>query len=230
MSIKLGLIMLGVFLLAGLSPPLMAQENLAQILVEKGMAKIIKLDIRKITRIDIENTTEKYDKEGTKKSGKTEHKTTDARLEVRGISMEELYQAFQTRYDFYIDMNESTAVINDVTYAVVKFGPKPNLTIKKTADQLINRSEGSIYINLDNFDIVKIHGFIKDPFDFIFYWKFIPLAHINVYQFEFTVEYTTFNNMTVEQSVGGIADYDTTIQGRGMEKFTNKISNYRMKN
>ena len=185
--------------------------------------------MRRNLRIDVETTTEKYEADGVtlKSPHKTERKTTDGRLEVRGISLEELYQAFQTRYNYYIDMEESTAIVNNITCAVVKFSPKPNLIIRKTADQFINRSEGSVYINLDNFEIIRIHGFIKNPFKFLFSWYFVPVSNVDVYRFEFTVEYINFNNMLVEQSISGLADYE--IINRGVEKFTNKITNHRMR-
>lgn len=206
----------------------MAQPNLAQVMVERSLAKMINPSDRKNLRIDVETTTESYDTSGNVKSKKVENKTTDGRLEVRGMSMEELYRAFETRYDFYIDIAESTAVINNTTCAVVKFRPKSNLGVKKTADHFINRSEGSIYINLDNFDIVRITGAIKNPFNFTFSWYFIPIANVEIYQFEFTVEYIIFNNTTVEQSISGLADYK--VRSRSVEKFTNKITNHRMKN
>lgn len=206
----------------------MAQPNLAQVMVERSLPKMISPSDRKNLRIDIETTTESYDVNGNLKSTKVENKTTDGRLEVRGMSMEELYRALEARYDFYIDTAESTAVINNMICAIVKFKPKSNLGVKKTADHFINRSEGSIYINLDNFDIVKITGAIKNPFNFTFSWFFIPIANVEIYQFEFTVEYVIFNNTTVEQSIVGLADYK--IRNRSIEKFTNKITNHRMKN
>ena len=177
--------------------------------------------------MDIEITNESFTNGTKPKTGKIERKTSDARLEVRGISMIELNQAFQTRYNFYIDPNENAAVIDGITCAIVKFSPKPNLAVRKTADQFINRAEGLIYINLDNFDIVRVNGSIKNPFNFTFSWYFIPVARVDVFQFEFSVGYTKFNNMLVEQSLTGLADYE--IRNRSTEKFTSKITNHRMR-
>lgn len=208
----------------------MAQSDLAQVMVERGLSKVISPTARRNIRIDIETTTEKFDANGNSKSNKMERKTTDGRLEVRGINIEELYQAFATRYNFYIDTGGNTAIINNVTCALVKFKPKSNLAIRKTADQFINRAEGSIYINLDNLNVVRIEGFIKNPFDFVFSWYFVPIAPVDVYQFAFSVEYTLFNNTLVEKSLNGLADYEIGIGARSVEKFTNKISNHRMRN
>ena len=218
--------MLIIFWLMNLSPPVIAQSSLAQIMAEKSLSKIISPTDRRNLRIDVETITENYDAGGNQKLAKTEHKTTDGRLSVRGISMEELYRALGNRFDFYIETDESTAVIKNTTCAIIKFKPKSNLAINKTADQFVNRTEGSIYINLDNFNIASIEGYIRNPFSFTFSWFFIPIARINVYQFKFVVEYTVFNNMLVEQSINGLADYE--IRNRGIEKFTNKLSNHRI--
>lgn len=209
-----------------LSPPAMAQSNLAQVFIDKGFDKIIKPELRKTIRMDIETNSQAFDANQNKKSDETERKTTDGRLDVRGINIDELYHAFRTRYDFYIDMNESTAVINGMTCAVIKFTPKNNLKAQKAADQFINRAEGTIYINIDNFDIVRIEGGIKKPFRFSIEWLFFRWT-IDVYGFDFLVEYTTFNNMLVEDYVAGMADYE--YKKRTIEKFTNKITNYRLK-
>src|SRR5688572_27034567 len=98
---KFSLIGLCVLILTGLGPPIIANENLAEVMVKKGLSKIVKPDLRKNILIDVET-------EGSSAGIKPKLKTTDARLEVRGVSMVELYQAFRTRYEFYIDMNEST--------------------------------------------------------------------------------------------------------------------------
>ncbi len=221
-------LILGILLLTSLSPPVMAQPDLAHVIVGKSVAKIISPGARRNIRIDIETTIENYYDNGNLKSSKSESKTTDGRLEVRGMKIEELYRAFETRYDFYIDPAESADILNNITCAIVKFRPKPNLSIKKTTDQFINRSEGSIYINLDNFDIVRIAGSIKNPFSFTFSWFFIPIAQVNIYQLEFLAEYTTFDSVLVEQTLNGLADYRVN-NNRSIEKFTNKITNHRIK-
>lgn len=227
MTLKPISLILGFLLLTSLSPPVMAQPDLAHVIIEKSIAKIISPSTRRNLRIDIETTTESYDASGNLKSRKAGSKTTDGRLEVRGMKIEELYQAFETRYDFYIDAAESTDILNNVTCVIVKFRPKPNLSIKKTADQFINRSEGSVYVNLDNFNVVRIAGSVRSPFNFTFSWYFIPIARVDVYRLEFLVEYTTFDNMLVEQTLNGLADYK--VNNRGVEKFTNKITNHRMR-
>ena len=218
---------LTVFVVANLSPPATTQLDLAQIMVKRAMDKIITPSNRRNIRIDVGTITEKYDASGHKKSEKIEHKTTDGRMEIRGINIDELYRAFETRYNFYIDANESTASINNITCARIKFKSKPNLAVKKTIDQFINRTEGSIYINLDDLNIVKIEGLIKNAFYFNFSWYFIPIARIDIYQFEFSVEYILFENILVENSINGSVDYK--IIRRGVEKFTNKITNHRMR-
>ena len=216
-----------ILLLTSLSPQVIAQQDLAHVMVEKGLSKMINPAARRNLRINVETTIEKFNAKGDVISNKLEHKTTDGRLEVRGMNIEELYQAFVTRYDFYIDAHESTTVINGTTCAIVKFKPKYNLAVRKTADRFINQTEGSIYINLDNLNIVRIEGYIKNPFNFTFSWYFVPIARVDVYQFQFLVEYTVFNDMLVEQSLNGLIDYE--IRNRGVEKFTNKISNHRMR-
>lgn len=202
------------------------QQNIAQLLAEKGLSKIISPDVRKRTRADSESITEEYSADGRLKSRETEHSPINGKLELRGINIDDLYKALGTRYDFYIDDSESTAVIDNQSCAVIKFKPKPNLPISKVADQFINRAQGSIYINLDGLRLIKLVGSIKEPFHFTFWALFIPIG-IDIYQFRFSINYTVFNNATVEQNLDGLADYE--IRNRGMEKFTSKISNYRTK-
>lgn len=226
MLLKLWTFILSVLLLTSFSPPILAQPDLAHVMVEKSISKIISPSARRNIRIDIETITEDYNTNGNlKQPAKPRHKTTDGRLEVQGMNIEELYQALGTIYDFYIDPNESTAVINSITCAVVKFQPKPNLPVNKTADNFINRSEGSIYINLDSLVITRLVGSIKNPFYFTFYWKSIPITRIDVYQFKFEVEYIQFGSVVVEKTLNGLADYE--IRNRGTKKFTNNITNHR---
>ena len=61
MSLRLGSFLFGMFLLVNFDSSIIAQDNLAQILVDKSMAKLIKPEIRRNLRIDIETTTEKFD-------------------------------------------------------------------------------------------------------------------------------------------------------------------------
>ena len=86
---------------------------------------------------------------------------------------------------------------------------------------------GLVYINLDDFQIIKIEGAIEYHFSFDFkLLNFIPIS-IDVYEFRFYVEYTVFDNIMVEKSLGGMADYE--IRNRGIENHTYVLNNYRLR-
>lgn len=214
------------YMTIGQADPVPIQSNIAQLMAEKALSKIISPDMRKNIRADADILKEEYDDKGKIKSRKKDHKSLNGKLEVSGMSMDYLYQALATRFEFYIDDKDSAAIVNNITCAVIKFRPKPNLRSQDTADEFINRTSGSVYISLDDFGIVKLEGSIKEQFHFTYWLLFVPLG-IDVYRFEFAVEYGLFNQVLVEQRIGGLVDYE--IRNRGTEKFDNTITNYRMK-
>lgn len=222
--------------------PCCQNQTAAQLMFEKGLSKIIRPNARKNIIIDRETITEKYDsncnieskKLGTPiekicepKSRKASHKATDLKLKVKGLDIDDLYGALAVRHSFYIDPAEDTKTIDGKTYVIVKFSPKDNLAIREATDQFVNRVSGSIYIDLDNLTITGIDGSINYSFYFNYsLLGFIPIR-VDVYSFEFSVEYNQFENITVEKSVNGLVDYK--IRNRNTEKYINKITNHRVK-
>ena len=143
------------------------------------------------------------------------------------MNIDELYKAFVTRFDFFIDNGDSTGMINGTRYALIKFNPKPNLTSKTVTNAFINHTSGKVYINLDNYEIVRIKGGIGNHF--VTTWRawWAPISFdIDVYEFGFSIDYTVFNNMVIEKNLDGMVDYE--IRNRGVDKNTYTLSNYRM--
>lgn len=214
----------------------------AKLMVEKGLSKIVQPDARKNIIADRETTTEEYDgncsvkskQSGTPieqickpKSRKTSHKSTDLQMELRGLDIDDLYKALVVRHNFYIDPAEDTKIIDGKSCIIIKFAPKNTLTKRGITDQFINRVSGSIYIDLDNFSITRMDGFINEPFNFNYTLLGFIRIRVDVYSFEFSVEYSQFDNIMVEKSVNGSADYE--IRNRGTEKYNNKITDYRVR-
>lgn len=216
---------------ASQNSPVYAQQNIAQLLTGQGLSRIIdNKSLRNSFVSDVASVTEKYDKDGKLKSKDSKTSSIQGKPKLNKLDVDDLYQAFATRYDFYIDIQENTtAVVNGLECAVIKFRPKPNLATKETADQFINRLNGTIYVYVSANDthVVKIDGFIENHFNFM-YWAlgFIPIG-VDVYKFKFSVEYSLFNNIPVETSLTGIVDYE--IRNRGSEEYKYTINNYRVK-
>ncbi|OGM97050.1 MAG: hypothetical protein A3B86_02865 [Candidatus Yanofskybacteria bacterium RIFCSPHIGHO2_02_FULL_38_22b] len=214
------------------SPPILAQETIAKLLVDKGLAKI-NVEPRKTITTDVVSVTEEYaNKEAydnkRSKSIKTSRKTITGRPKLGYLNVDELYQAFATRFDFLIENNDSTGVINDVQCALIKFTPKPNLTSKTVTDAFINHTAGKVYINLDNFEIIRIEGGINNHF--VTTWRawWSPIAFdVDVYEFSFSIDYTIFNNVVIEKNLEGMADYE--IRNRGIDRHIYTLSNYRIR-
>lgn len=222
--------------------PCCQNQTVAQLMFEKGLSRIVQPNARKNIIIDRETIIEKYDSNcniESKKSGisieeicesksrKVSHESTDLKLKVKGLDIDDLYGALAVRHNFYIDPAEDTKIIDGKTYIIIKFSPKNNLAIRETTDQFINRVSGFIYIDLDNLAIARIDGFINHSFHFNYsLLGFIPIG-VDVYSFEFSVEYSPFENITVEKFVNGLVDYK--IRNRSTEKYTNKINNPRVK-
>ena len=202
------------------NPPL--GPTIAQLLIEKGLAKINDIQRNKI-RADLHSSDE--DK-GQLEEG--DGIITGRPRLVENLSVKELYDAFGSRFEFYIDDPKSTQEINGKIYGVIKFRPKTGLNIRKTADQFINRVSGNVYMDLDTFFIARVDGSVENPFSFRFKYWFIPLTTVHVHRFEFSVEYTMFNNIAVEKKLSGSADFDHTYRSRGMRKSTYTLDNYRM--
>lgn len=208
------------------------KPSIAQLIVGKGLDRI-NSDIRKNVIADLNSVNEKYaDKQaltnGRPKSRQERKKIITGWPSLNGMDIDKLYGAFAVRFDFFIDNDDSTGVINGIRYALIKFTPKPNLTSKSVTDALINHTAGKVYINLDNYEIVRVEGDINNHF--VTTWKawWSPISFdIDVYEFSFSIDYTTFNNIVVEKNLAGMIDFE--IRNRGVEKHAYTLSNYRMK-
>ena len=212
-------------------------------MVEKALSKVVQPNTRKNIIADRKTTTNGYDSScnieskqlgirieevcAKPKSHKTINQSADLRMKLRGLDIDDLYGALMVRHDFYIDPAEDTKVIEGKNCVIIKFSPKNNLAMREVSDQFINRVSGSIYIDLDNVTIARIDG--STNHQFYFNYTILGFIHIrvDVYSFEFSVEYNQFGNMMVEKTVNGLADYE--IRSRSTEQYINKISNYRMK-
>lgn len=209
-----------------------AEPGIAQLIIDKGLNRINN-DARKNIIANTYSVNEKYANkkdliDGHSKSRQERNKTLTGRPSLDGMNVDELYNAFITRFNFLIDNNDSTGVINDVRYALIKFSPKPNLTSKTVTDAFINRTAGKVYIDLDNYEIVRIEGGISNHF--ITTWRawWSPVSFdIDVYEFNFSIDYTVFNNMVIEKNLAGMVDYE--IRNRGIDKHAYTLSNYRIK-
>lgn len=207
------------------------EPGIARLIIDKGLERINN-DARKNVIADVSSVDEKYANKqaligGHPKSRQERKKTVAGRPSLDGIVTDELYKAFATRFDFLIDNNASTELINGTRYALIKFIPKPDLISKTVTDAFINHTAGKVYINLDNYEIVRIEGGISDHF--VTTWRawWSPISFdIDVYEFRFSVDYTVFNNIVVEKNLEGMADYE--IRNRGIDKHTYILSNYRM--
>lgn len=208
------------------------EPGIARLIIDKGLDRI-KNDVRKNVIADVYSVDEKYaDKQalidGRPKSKQERMKTITGRPSLGSMNVDELYKSFATRFDFLIDNNDSTGMINDIRYALIKFTPKPNLTSKTVTDAFINHTAGKVYINLDNYEIVRVEGGISNHF--VTTWRawWSPISFdIDVYEFDFSIDYTVFNNMVIEKNLTGIVDYE--IRNRSTEKHSYMFSNYRMK-
>lgn len=208
-----------------------AEPGIARLIIDKGLEGINN-DTRKNVIADVSSIDEKYANkqafiDGHPKSRQERKKTITGRPSLDGIVTDELYKAFATRFDFFIDNNASTELINGIRYALIKFTPKPNLISKTVTDAFINHTAGKVYIHLDNYAIVRVEGSISDHF--VTTWRawWSPISfEIDVYEFRFSVDYALFNNIVVEKHLEGMADYE--IRNRGVDKHTYILSNYRM--
>ncbi len=212
--------------------PVLAQETIAKLLIDKGLARI-SVEARKNVTSDIISRKEEYDNKdaynnNVRKSSKTSKKTITGRPKLGYLDIDDMYEAFTTRFDFTIDNNNSTGVINGNRYVLIKFSPKPHLTNKTVTDAFINHTSGTVYMNLDNFEFVRVEGGISDHF--LTTWKtwWSPISFdIDVYEFNFSIDYTVFNGIVIEQNLEGMVDYE--IRNRGIEKHTYALSNYRIR-
>ena len=208
------------------------KPGIAQLIMDRGLAKINN-DARKNVIADIYSVGEKYANkqalvDGRSKSRQGRNKNITGRPSLGGIEVEKLYNAFATCFDFLIDNDDSTGVIDGIRYALIKFRPKPNLTSNTVTDAFINHTAGKVYINLDNYEIVRIEGEIHNRF--VTTWRawYSPISFdIDVYEFSFLIDYAVFNNMVIEKNLTGMVDYE--IRNRGVEKHTYTLSNYRMR-
>ncbi len=209
-----------------------AKPSIARLIMDKGLTRINN-DARKnvvadMYSVDEEFATKQALLDNRPKSRQEKRKTITGRPSLDGMSIDELYNAFATRFDFGIDNDDSTGVINNVRYALIKFTPKPNLANNTVTNALINHTAGKIYINLDNYEIVRIEGGISNHF--VTTWRawWSPISFdVDVYEFGFSIDYTVFNNMVIEKNLNGMVDYE--IRNRGVKKLAYILSNYRMR-
>ena len=208
------------------------KPSIAKLIIDKGLAKI-NSDVRKNVTVDINSVDEKYTNkqaliDGRLKSRQERKKTITGRPSLGSMDVDKLYNTFTINFDFFIDNNDSIGIINGVRYGLIKFNPKPNLTSNTVTDAFINHTTGKVYINIDNYEIVRIEGGINSHF--LTTWKawWSPISFdIDVYEFSFSIDYTLFNNMVIEKSLVGMVDYE--IRNRGVEKYIYTLSNYRMR-
>ena len=216
-----------------LIPKLHAQEGIAQLIMDKILARIFsEAGARNNLKCDLISMEERYDSSGKLKSRKPARpgppKVFKGRPKIDGIDLASLYKILDERYDFYIDDQESIGVMNGIVRAIVKFKPKSNLKIRETADQFVNRLSGKIYIDLDELYMVKLNGTIDKTFSFTItspWILYIPVT-VTVYRVNFMAEYELSNGIVVENLIIGEADYET--RGRGTVKRTYTLSNCRM--
>ena len=208
------------------------RPSIAQLIIDRGLAKINN-DTRKNVIADLNSIDDKYTSkqtliEGKYKSRQERKKTITGRPSLAGMSVDKLYNVFKTRFDFIIENDDSTGVINGTQYALIKFTPKPNLTSNTVTDSFINHTAGKIYINLDNYEITKIEGGVNNHFVTTWkaWWSLISFD-IDVYEFSFSIDYVVFNNMTIEKNLNCMVDYE--IRNRGINKYIYTLSNYRIK-
>lgn len=229
--LKRKLLLPSLILFFSTSQTVMAQETFAKLLIDKGLAKI-NVEARKRVTSEIASVTEKYankeDYNNKKiKSRKTNTRTVTGRPKLGYLNIDELYEAFATRFDFLIDNKDSTAIIDGNKYGLIRFVPKPNLVSKTVTDAIINHTSGKVYIDLDNDVIARIEGGVSDHF--VTTWRawYSPISFdIDIYEFSFTIDYALFNNVVIEKNLEGMADYE--IRNRGIDKNTYTLSNYRM--
>lgn len=228
---KWSLCLPGLILLVGTSQTVMAQETIAKLLIDKSLEKI-NVEARKNVTTDLASVTEKYaDKvayDNKKvKSRKTNTRIITGRPKLGYLNIDDLYGAFATRFDFLIDNNNSTAIIDGTQYGLIRFVPKPNLVSKTVTDAIINHTSGKVYIDIDNNVIVRIEGGVSDHF--LTTWRawYSPISFdIDIYEFSFSINYTVFNNVVIEKNLEGMVDYE--IRNRGIERHVYTLSNYRM--
>lgn len=207
------------------------KPSIAQLIIDKGLDRINN-DARNNVITDVYSVDEKYtDKQSLTdnrpKSKRERKKIITGRPSLDGINVDELYKAFATRFDFLIDNDDSTGVINGARYALIKFKPRPNLDNKTVTDAFINRTVGKVYINLDNYEIIRVEGAISNHFTTTWRAWWSPISFdIDVYEFGFSIDYTVFNDMVIEKNLAGMVDYE--IRNRGVEKHTYTLSNYRI--
>ena len=205
------------------NPPPQPKQSIAQLLIGKGLLRINDPERNNILA-DLHSINE-----NNSPPEEDDRIITGRPKLVDDMSIEELYRAFASRFEFYIDDTDSAKEINGKTYGVIKYRPKSNLNIRKTADQLINRVSGNVYMDLDTFFITRIEGSVDKPFSFKFRYWFIPLSTVHVYKFKFFVEYAVFNDIVVEEHLGGWADFEHTYRNRGIKSSIYFLSNYKIK-
>lgn len=223
--------LLSLILLISTGQPVIAQETIAKLLIDKGLAKI-NVEARKTVTSEIASITEKYaDKEAYDnkkiKSRKTNTRTITGRPKLGYLNIDDLYRAFATRFDFLIDNNNSTAIIDGTQYGLIRFVPKPNLVSKTVTDAIINHTSGKVYIDLDDNIIVRIEGGVSDHF--VTTWRawYSPIFFdVDVYELSFSINYTVFNDVVIEKDLEGMVDYE--VINRGIDRHVYTLSNYRM--
>ena len=210
-----------------------SKPGIAKVIIDKGLTRI-NSDIRKSVIAEINSIDEEYVSkqallEGRSKSREENKKTIIGRPKLDRMNIDDLYKAFSTRYDFFIDNDHSIEAIGGVSYAVIQYKPKLNLSTNTVTDSFINRTAGKVYINMDNYEIMRITGGINDHFVAVWHAWWSPISiDIDVYEFNFSIDYTLFNDIVIEKDLTGMVDYE--IRHRGVEKHSYSLSNYRIRN
>lgn len=208
--------------------------NIAQVIIDKGLNRI-NVELRKSVITDVYSIDEEYENKQTLIDGRPKSKTESRKVligrpKLDRLNIDDLYKAFATRFDFFFDNDRSIETIDGITYALVQYRPRANLTSDTVTDFFINRTVGKVYINMDNYDIYKIEGGINHHFLTVWKNKWLPFVSfdIDVYEFSFSIEYTEFSGMVIEKNLTGMVDYE--IRKRGVEKHSYSLSNFRFRN
>ncbi|KKT82571.1 MAG: hypothetical protein UW79_C0004G0028 [Candidatus Yanofskybacteria bacterium GW2011_GWA2_44_9] len=201
------------------------EQNIGQLMMNKVLTRIMhEAKNRAAIKADKTYTVKKYNTHGSVKSEKSETKTVQGRPKLEGVSLD-IYQILGSKYDFYIDPQESVATVNGTECAVVKFRPKAGLRKGGVADEFINRLEGTVYINIEEYYMVKIEGKVPQPFQFTYNLLYVIPIGVDVYRLDFSAEYQLFNGIVVERYFRGFVDYE--VKNRGAEEHIHALTNYR---
>ena len=165
---------------------------------------------------------EYYDSAWRLKSTRVETKVVSTGQKEPGNLNIDIAGILVDKSQFYIDDQSSTKVISGINCIAIGFKPKPNLQTKTTSDQILSKVEGVIYINLDDFSMVRAEASAQKQFGFT-HWFYILPIWINVSRLEMEIEFTRLEDITVRKSVTATVD----ATGYSKQKHTFTYNNYR---